>query len=58
MDHKVEHRKTDAFGTVVLEKTLKIPLDCKEIKPVNGKRNSYESVSSVQFSPSVMSNSL
>ena len=27
------------FGTVVLEKTLEIPLDCKEIQPVNPKGN-------------------
>ena len=27
------------FQTVVLEKTLKSPLDCKEIKPVNPKGN-------------------
>ena len=27
------------FQTVVLEKTLESPLDCKEIKPVNPKRN-------------------
>ena len=27
------------FGTVVLEKTLESPLDCKEIKPVNRKGN-------------------
>ena len=27
------------FRTVVLEKTLESPLDCKEIKPVNPKRN-------------------
>ena len=26
-------------ATVVLEKTLKIPLDSKEIKPINPKRN-------------------
>ena len=39
MNHKIEHRRIDAFGTVVLEKTLEIPLDCKEIKPVDGKRN-------------------
>ena len=26
-----------AFKTVVLEKTLESPLDCKEIKPVNPK---------------------
>ena len=30
---KAEHR------TVVLEKTLKSPLDCKEIKPINSKGN-------------------
>ena len=27
------------FWTVVLEKTLESPLDCKEIKPVNPRRN-------------------
>ena len=27
------------FQTVVLEKTLESPLDCKEIKPVNTKGN-------------------
>ena len=27
------------FGTVMLDKTLQSPLDCKEIKPVNGKEN-------------------
>ena len=31
--------KTWFFWTVVLEKTLESPLDCKEIKPVNSKRN-------------------
>ena len=31
--------KSWCFGTVVLEKTLKSPLDRKEIKPVNPKRN-------------------
>ena len=30
---KAECRRTDAFETVVLEKTLESPLDCKEIKP-------------------------
>ena len=30
---KAEHRRIDAF-TVVLEKTLESPLDCKEIPPV------------------------
>ena len=29
--------KNWCFGTVVLEKTLQSPLDCKEIKPVNHK---------------------
>ena len=28
---KAEHRRTDAFKTVVLQKTLESPLDCKEI---------------------------
>ena len=32
---KAEHRKIDAFWTVVLEKTLESPLDCKEIQPVH-----------------------
>ena len=36
---KAEHRRIDAFSTVVLEKTLESPLDCKEIKPVNSKGN-------------------
>ena len=27
------------FQTVVLEKTLESPLDCKDIKPVNAKGN-------------------
>ena len=36
---KAEHRRTDAFGTVVLDKTLESPLDSKEIKPVNPKGN-------------------
>ena len=31
--------KNWCFWTVVLEKTLKSPLDCKEIKPVNTKGN-------------------
>ena len=33
--------KNSCFGTVVLEKTLESPLDCKEIKPVNPKGNQY-----------------
>ena len=36
---KAERQRTDAFWTVVLEKTLESPLDCKEIKPVNPKGN-------------------
>jgi len=36
---KAESWRIDAFGTVVLEKTLENPLDCKEIKPVNPKGN-------------------
>ena len=31
--------KNWCFGTVVLEKTLKSPLDCKEIQPVDSKGN-------------------
>ena len=31
---KAERRRIDAFETVVLEKTLESPLDCKEIQPV------------------------
>ena len=34
---KAEHRRIDAVE--LLEKTLESPLDCKEIKPVNPKRN-------------------
>ena len=36
---KAEHQRIDAFQTIVLEKTLKSPLDSKEIKPVNPKGN-------------------
>ena len=41
---KLDHKEGWAlrnwcFQTVVLEKTLENPLDCKEIKPVNPKRN-------------------
>ena len=32
---KAECRRIDAFWTVVLEKTLESPLDCKEIQPVH-----------------------
>ena len=38
---KAEHRRTDAFWTVVLEKTLESPLDCKEIQPVHPKDQSW-----------------
>ena len=36
---KAELQRIDAFQTVVLEKTLKSPLDSKEIKPVSLKGN-------------------
>ena len=36
---KAECQRIDAFETIVLEKTLESPLDCKEIKPVNPKGN-------------------
>ena len=32
---KAEHQRIDAFETLVLEKTLESPLDCKEIQPVH-----------------------
>ena len=35
-------KKAECFQTVVLEKTFKSLLDCKEIKPVNPKGNSLE----------------
>ena len=38
---KAERRRIDAFELWVLEKTLRIPLDCKEIKPVNPKGNQF-----------------
>ena len=34
---KAEHRRVDGFWTVLLEKTLESPLDCKEIQPVRSK---------------------
>ena len=37
--NKAECRRIDAFWTVVLEKTLESPLDCKEIQPVHPKGN-------------------
>ena len=40
LDHKEDWApKNWCFQIVVLEKTLKRPLDCKEIKPVNSKGN-------------------
>ena len=44
MDIKLYHKeswapKNRCFWTVVLEKTLESPLDCKEIQPVNPKEN-------------------
>ena len=43
MDHKEGWApKNWCFWTVVLEKTLESPLDCKEIKPVNTKGNQSE----------------
>ena len=34
---KAERRRIDAFKTVVLEKALESPLDCKETQPDNPK---------------------
>ena len=40
LDHKESWApKNWCFWTMVLEKTLESPLDCKEIKPVNPERN-------------------
>ena len=40
LDHKkIECWRIECFWTVVLEKTLESPLDCKDIKPVNPKGN-------------------
>ena len=40
LDHKESWApKNRCFWTVVLEKTLQSPMDCKEIKPVNPKGN-------------------
>ena len=36
---KAEHRRIDAFGLLVLEKTLESPLGKKKIKQVNLKGN-------------------
>ena len=37
--NKAEHQRIDIFETVVLEKTLESPLDCRETKSVNPIRN-------------------
>ena len=37
---KAERQRIDAFQSVVLEKTLESPLDCKEIPPVHPKDQS------------------
>ena len=39
--NKAEHWRIDAFWTVVLEKTLESPLDCKEIQLVHPKGHQY-----------------
>ena len=39
LDHKESWTPNWCFWTVVLEKTLESPLDCKEIQPVNPKGN-------------------
>ena len=36
---KADCQRIDFFSTVVLEKTLESPLDCKEIQPVHPKGN-------------------
>ena len=42
LDHKESWKlKNCGFWTVVLEKTLESPLDCKDIKPVSSKGNQY-----------------
>ena len=38
---KAEHQRIDAFWTVVLEKTLEGPLDCKELQPIHPKGDRY-----------------
>ena len=39
LDHKESWVPKNCFWTVVLEKTLESPLDCKEIQPVHPKRD-------------------
>ena len=62
---KAEHQRTDAFErTVVLEKTLESPLQCKEIQPVHPKgdwswvfigRTDVEAETPILWSPDVKS---
>ena len=48
LDHKESWTlKNWCFWTVVLEKTLESPLDCREIKPVNPKWHQFSSVQSL-----------
>ena len=68
MDHKeCWAPKKWCFWTVVLEKTSEIPLDCREIQPVNPKRNQpgiflgwtdAEAEASVLWPPDVKSRSI
>ena len=46
-------QKNWCFWTVVLEKTLESPLDCKEIQPVHPKGDQFSSVKSVVVSDSL-----
>ena len=41
---KFKLNSVSSFQTVMLEKTLESPLDCKEIQPVNPKENSEYSL--------------
>ena len=52
---RAEHRRTDAFETVGLEKTLESPLDCKEIKPVNTKGSGCSADARLSPGPAVFS---
>ena len=56
---KAELRRIDAFDTVVLEKTLESPLDCKEIQPVHSEDffggNDAEAETPVLWPPHVKS---
>ena len=39
---KAERQRINAFGTVVLEKTLESPLDCKEIQPAHSEDQPWD----------------